>query len=126
MPNHNESPDKIPTVLMAGAVPREFVCPTAALRSGFSSILAVVSGFDDLAVEYIRGILSDKEPPDLRLVLLVHATCPTSEKNLCDLLAFPNARRLKAWVLPVSAWGSVVHADPECRSDSMNPWMPCL
>jgi hypothetical protein len=102
---HNESPDYMPAVLMPGVIPGEFVCPPAALRSGCSSLLAVVSGFDNLAVEYIRGLLSDNEPPDLRLVLLVHATCPTNEKNLCDLLALSNARCLTAWVLPVCVWG---------------------
>jgi hypothetical protein len=96
---------EIAAVLMEGAVPEQFSCPPQALLSDCASITAVVSGLDNRAVEYLRDLLADAKPPELRIVLLVHATCPTKDKDLIDLLALRDTNRLEAWVHPVPAWG---------------------
>lgn len=98
-------PGEIATVLMEGAVPQRFSCPPQALLSDCTSLTAVVSGLDNRAVEYIRDLLSAAESPELRIVLLVHATCPTRDKDLFDLLAVGNTNRCQVWVLPVPTWG---------------------
>ena len=67
--------------------------------------MAVVSGLDDHGVDYLRTLLSGGKPPEVRVVLLVHAACPTKEKDLFDILALLDQKRLQAWVLPVNSRG---------------------
>jgi hypothetical protein len=97
--------DGIPAVLMDGDIPRQFLQTPKALLSECGSLMAVVSGLDHQGVEYLATLLSGSEPPEVRVVLLVHATCPTKEKDLFDVLALLNTKRLQVWVLPVSSWG---------------------
>jgi len=101
-------------VLMQASVPESFCEPAHALRSECTSLIAVVSGVDSRGVDFIRALLSGKEPPQVRVVLLVHAACPTTEKDLYDLLALAEKGRLEVFVLPVSGSGqrsSWVRAD---------------
>ena len=49
--------------------------------------------------------MTREHPPDVRLVLIVHATCPTTAKNLLDLFTMLETNPLKVWVLAVETWG---------------------
>jgi len=96
---------EMPLVLLEGAVPHQFAYPPKAIASDCTTLTAVTSGLDRRGIDYLRGLVSGPQPPDVRLVLLVHATCPTQEKDLIDLLAILETNRLKVWVHAVRAWG---------------------
>ncbi|MCU1276072.1 MAG: hypothetical protein JWO48_3503, partial [Bryobacterales bacterium] len=98
-------PDDRLAVLKEGAVPEQFVNPPQGLLSGCSSIAAALSGLDNRAVEYIADLLSGTEPPEVRVVLFVHATCPTKDTDLLKLASLLSNKRLKVWVLPIPSWG---------------------
>jgi hypothetical protein len=105
LPRETWALGEIAAVLVEGAVPEQFCYPPKALLTDCASFTAVISGLDNRAVEYIKDLLSDTASPELRIVLLVHATCPTKDKDLLDLLALLTTRQVEAWVLPVRAWG---------------------
>jgi len=92
-------------VLLEGAVPAQFLCPPKAMAVDCTALTAVASSLDSHGVDYLRELLSGAQPPEVRLVLLVHATCPTKENDLFDLLTLVDMNRLKVWVLAVKAWG---------------------
>src|ERR1035437_1058658 len=94
-----------PAVLLEGSVPRQFLYPPKAIASDCTAVTAVASILDSCGVDYLRDLLSRDQPPDVRLVLLVHATCPTTQQDLFDLLALLDTNRLKVWVLAVKEWG---------------------
>ncbi len=112
--------DLIPTVLMEGGVPQQFLKTPKALLSECSSFMAVVSGLDGRGVAYLRSLLSGSKPPEVRIILLVHATCPTKEKDLFDVLALFDTKRLQVWVLPVSSWGQRCSWVLAARQDSFS------
>jgi len=112
--------DGIPTVLMEGGVPQEFLKTPKALLSECSSLMAVVSGLDGRGVEYLRILFSGSKLPELRVVLIVHATCSTKEKDLFDVLALLGTKRLQAWVLPVDSWGQRCSWVLAARQDSLS------
>lgn len=103
--SENWLPGNMARVLIGGSVPETFSRPPEALRSECTSLTAVVSGVDARAVEFIRALLLGEQSPEIRIVLLVHATCPTKEEDLFELLALLDNGRLKVWVLPVRNWG---------------------
>jgi hypothetical protein len=92
-------------VLLEGAVPQQFLYPPKAIASDCTAVIAVASSLDTHGVHYLRDLLSGAEPPDVKLVLLVHATCSTTQENLFDLLTLLDTNRLKVWVLAVESWG---------------------
>jgi hypothetical protein len=108
--DHVDGPEARPAsetlaVLLEGSVPQQFLHPPKAIVSDCSAVTAVTSSLDSHGVDYLRDLLCREQPPDVRLVLLVHATCPTKEKDLFDLLTLLKTNRLKVWVLAVKAWG---------------------
>jgi hypothetical protein len=94
-----------PTVLLEGSVPQQFRFPAEAIVSDCTAVTAVASSLDSHGVDYLRDLLSGPQPPDVRLILIVHAKCPTKEKDLFDLLTLLDTNRLKVWILAVKAWG---------------------
>ena len=97
--------DKTGAVLLEGSVPQQFFDPPKAIASDCTAVIAVASSLDTHGVHYLRDLLSGAEPPDVKLVLLVHATCSTTQENLFDLLTLLDTNRLKVWVLAVESWG---------------------
>jgi hypothetical protein len=68
-------------VLLEGTIPHQFASPPKAIASSDrTSLTAVMSSLDRRGVDYLRDLVSAPQPPDVRLVLLVHATCPTQER----------------------------------------------
>ena len=108
--DHLDAPETRPTseslaVLLEGSVPQPFLHPPTAIISDCTAVTAVTSSLDSHGVDYLRDLLCREQPLDVRLVLLVHATCPTKEKDLFGLLALVESNRLKVSVLAVKAWG---------------------
>ena len=101
--------DKTGAVLLEGSVPQQFFDPPKAIASDCTAVIAVASSLDTHGVHYLRDLLSGAEPPDVKLVLLVHATCSTTQENLFDLLTLLDTNRLKVWVLAVESWGATLH-----------------
>jgi hypothetical protein len=93
------------TVLLEGSVPQHFLHPPKAIISDCTAVTAVTSSLDSHGVAYLHELLHREPPPDVRLVLLVHATYPTKEKDLFDLITLLKTNRLKVWPLTVEAWG---------------------
>jgi hypothetical protein len=108
--DHVDGPEARPAserlaVLLEGSVPQQFLHPPKTIVSDCTVVTAVTSSLDSHGVDYLRDLLYREEPPDVRLLLLVHATCPTKQKNLFDLLTLLETNRLKVWVLAVEARG---------------------
>ena len=99
------TPSEMLAVLLEGSVPPQFRYPPKAIVSDCTAVTTVTSSLDSHGVDYFRDLLCREQPPDVRLVLLVHATCPTQEKDLLDLLTLLGTSRLRVWVLAVKAWG---------------------
>jgi hypothetical protein len=109
---------RMSAVLLEGSVPRHFSDPPNAIASDCTTLTAVISSLDRTGVGYLRNLVSGPQPPEVRIVLLVHATCPTQEKDLLDLLALIETNRLTVWVHAVQtrgqrcSWGLCVRRDP--------------
>jgi hypothetical protein len=99
------TPSEMLAVLLEGSVPPQFRYPPKAIVSDCTAVTTVTSSLDSHGVDYFRDLLCREQPPDVRLVLLVHATCPTQEKDLLDLLTLLGTSRLRVWILAVKAWG---------------------
>jgi hypothetical protein len=94
----------MPGVLAEAGVSPEFSNVPRAVLSQCDSLLAVVSQLDDLGVEYLRALIASERRPDVRMVILVHAACPTTSETLSAVLALP-PDRVRSWVLPKGNWG---------------------
>jgi hypothetical protein len=94
-----------PTVLLEGSVPEQFLYPPEAIVADCTALTVVASSLDSRGVDYLRGLMAGPQPPEVRLVLLVHATCPTTREDLGDLLSLLETNPLTVWVLAVKAWG---------------------
>jgi hypothetical protein len=95
----------MPSVLLEGSLADGFKKPWDATVADSSSITAVVSGLDDRGVRWLRSVITSANPPAVRLVLLVHATCPTKEEHLAAVANFVKPPQFQVWVLPVRDWG---------------------
>lgn len=95
----------IPSVLLDGSLSGDFKKPWEATVADSTSITAVVSGLDDHGVRWLRALTSRSNPPAVRVVLLVHATCPTREEHLATLASFVKPPQFQVWVLPAHQWG---------------------
>lgn len=95
----------IPSVLLEGSLSEGFKKPWAAAVADSNSVTAVVSGLDEYGVQWLRALTSNPDSPMVRVVLLVHATCPTREEHLSALASFLRPPQFQAWILPVREWG---------------------
>ncbi len=95
----------IPGVLLDGSLSGDFKKPWDAIAADSSSITAVVSGLDEHGVRWLRALTSGSNPPAVRVVLLVHATCPTKEEHLATLASLVKPPQFQVWILPVREWG---------------------
>lgn len=95
----------IPSVLLDGSLSGDFKKPWDATVADSTSITAVVSGLDEHGVQWLRALTSGSNPPAVRVVLLVHATCPTKEEHLAALASLVKPPQFQVFVLPVCEWG---------------------
>lgn len=70
-------------------------------------MLAVVSGITAAGIDFLDELLTKNSKIAVRLVVIVHPTCPTREKDLARMLDMVRlfGRELKIFVLPVNEWG---------------------
>lgn len=95
----------IPSVLLDGSLSAEFKKPWEATVADSSSITAVVSGLNEHGLRWLRALTTEPNPPTIWVVLLVHATCPTTEADLAALVGLVKPPQFQVWVLPVREWG---------------------
>lgn len=110
-----------PSIMLDGSVPEQFLSPPEAIVSECLAVMAVVSCLESDGVDYLRRLVSCDQPLNVKLVILVHATCPTKQKNLFDLLALLDPSRLSVRVLAVEAWGQRCTWALCVRRDSPTP-----
>jgi hypothetical protein len=95
----------IPSVLVNGSLSGEFRRPWDATVADSSSITTVVSGLDEHGIHWLHELTSGSNPPMVRVVLLVHATCPTRGDHLAALVGLVRPPQFQVWILPVRQWG---------------------
>ena len=81
--------------------------PALMFASNTRHVLAVVSRLDAQGVSTIRHWAEYGRDVSIRMVVLLHATCPTRSDDLCALvrLAESHPGKLKFYVRPLSSWG---------------------
>jgi len=81
--------------------------PAESFAANTRHVLAVVSGLDAQGVGTIRHWVEYGREVLIRMVVLVHATCPTRSEDLSAMLTLANSHvgKLKILVRPLSHWG---------------------
>jgi len=81
--------------------------PVDGSQSKLRHVMAVISGLDAAGVQTIREWIDRARDITARIVVLVHATCPTRSEDLSALvsLADGHPNKVRLFVAPLAHWG---------------------